>query len=173
MAYVVGSLVIIFAGITTLLMGKWFSMHGRTWYKKLKLPHFSPPRLVYSILWTFIFALATVSAILTLQADMPTETLNLIMLFFLLNAVLNVAWSWLFFYHKNILAALLDAMALLATIFVLMHMLKPVACGASLLLVPYAVWVCYAIVLNDAIWQFNKPHQKGFSFKDFFRKQSI
>jgi translocator protein len=173
MSHVVGSVIIIAISVATLLVGKWFSMHGTSWFKKLKVPHFTPPRIVYSVLWTFIFALATVSAILILQTHASQETVHMILLLFLCNALLNGAWSWLFFGCKNILAALVDAMALLATILALLHMIKSVDCGATLLLVPYAIWVCYAIVLNDAIWQLNKPHQKKFSFKDFFRKQSI
>jgi len=74
---------------------------------------------------------------------------------FILQLVLNVAWSALFFGMRSPAFALADVLllwpAILATIVVFWR-LKPVA-GA--LLIPYLAWVTFAAALNFEIWRLN------------------
>jgi tryptophan-rich sensory protein len=77
---------------------------------------------------------------------------------FLVQLALNALWSWLFFgWHRGVLAfadiVLLWAL-ILATI-VAFWRIKPLA---GVLLVPYLLWVSFAIALNYSVWQLNSAH---------------
>jgi translocator protein len=70
--------------------------------------------------------------------------------------VLKGAWSWMFFAANNPLLGLTDIvpqlLVILATI-VAFHQLDRMA---GWCLVPPAIWVAFAVVLNFAIWKLNR-----------------
>lgn len=68
---------------------------------------------------------------------------------------LNAAWSWLFFGWHLIGWALVEIVALLAAIVATIALFRRVSRAAALLLVPYAAWVTFAVLLNAAIWRLN------------------
>jgi tryptophan-rich sensory protein len=67
----------------------------------------------------------------------------------------NAAWSWIMFGLKRIRTAAYDAVAMWVTIVLFIGLAWPVAPTASLLFVPYLVWVSYALALNVRILQLN------------------
>jgi tryptophan-rich sensory protein len=72
-----------------------------------------------------------------------------------LNALLNVAWSALFFRLHRPDWALLEVVLLWLSIAMLIVLLARISGRASLLLVPYLAWVSFAGVLNWAVVQLN------------------
>lgn len=74
---------------------------------------------------------------------------------FMLQLMLNIAWSIFFFGFKNTTLGFVDIILLLLTIIwttkVFYHISKP----ASYLLIPYIVWVSFAAVLNFSIMILN------------------
>jgi len=75
---------------------------------------------------------------------------------FVLNAVINVAWSALFFGNRLILPAVFDAGLLFLSVLLIMILAWPISWIASLLLIPYAGWVAFATALTWAIYQLNR-----------------
>jgi len=69
--------------------------------------------------------------------------------------VLNALWSWLFFGRHAIGWALADILALGLAIVIFIVAAWNVSRTASLLFVPYLMWVSYATALNAAIWRLN------------------
>ena len=61
---------------------------------------------------------------------------------------LNLAWSILFFGLHQIGLAMVDVLLLLAAIMVNVQAFRPINKTAALLLLPYAVWVSFASLLN-------------------------
>ncbi len=77
------------------------------------------------------------------------------MLVYLVQLVLNGAWSWIFFgLHRPGLAfaEILVLWVAIVSLVVLFWRIRPLA-GAMLL--PYAAWVAFAAVLNGTIWRLN------------------
>ena len=68
---------------------------------------------------------------------------------------LNFAWSVLFFGFQRIDLALIDIVILFVAIVANMILFWRIERLATLLLVPYAAWVVFAIVLNVSIWLLN------------------
>ena len=68
---------------------------------------------------------------------------------------LNFAWSVMFFGFQRIDLALIDIVILFVAIVANMILFWRIERLATLLLVPYAAWVVFAIVLNVSIWLLN------------------
>jgi len=126
-----------------------------TWYAGLVKPWFTPPNGVFSPVWTILYALMAFSVwrILTLPDRVPGRD-RALMVFFV-QLALNAAWSWAFFWLHSPLTGLVVIAVLLAMILVTVRRFWSLDRLAAALLVPYAVWVAFATVLNAAIWHLN------------------
>jgi len=141
---------IVVAALGSILTGK-----GMSWYQTLALPQWTPSGSFIGIVWTILFILAATSVLLVYNREPRAKRLSLIMLLFLINAALNVFWSFLFFNQHFIGSAIIDATLLGFSVVALIMLIWPSSRLASLLLVPYALWVGFAVVLNFAIWRLN------------------
>jgi tryptophan-rich sensory protein len=125
-----------------------------TWYPTLHKPSFNPPNALFGPVWTILYALMAVSVwLIWKQPSSRARTLGIQL--FLLQLALNFAWSFLFFGHHQVGAALIEivilGLAILATILAFLLVSRP----AAALLAPYLLWVAFATVLNLRIWQLN------------------
>jgi tryptophan-rich sensory protein len=143
--------------------GGYFSRVGLvSWYGSINKPSFTPPGSVIGAVWTAIFILSTISALIVWNSYAPWGTLARDARFwwiagiFLLNALLNVFWSFLFFYRHEIYAAFWEAVALDLTVIALCVMIRPISQTASVLLWPYAGWGAFASYLTYAVWGMNR-----------------
>ena len=127
------------------------------WYQALAKPDWNPPDAVFPIVWTIIYALITVSGITAWRAA-PTSgaALNVISLF-ALNAFLNISWSLLFFRIQRPDWAFAELSILWLSILAMMVYSGRFSRLASLLLVPYLIWVTIAGALNWAVIELNGP----------------
>ncbi len=81
----------------------------------------------------------------------------LIVIFFGINGLLNVAWSWLFFRFQRPDWALIEVVLLWLSIATLLWMLRRISVRAAWLLAPYLAWVTFAGALNWSVVQLNGP----------------
>jgi len=125
------------------------------WYKALQLPSITPPDWVFPIAWNIIFMCTAIAAIIVWNSFERTATFWATITLFCINAAMNLLWSYLFFGNQLIGAALIAAVGLEAVTITLMVLLYGQSMVASLLLVPYVIWVGFAIYLNAAIWYLN------------------
>ncbi len=150
-------IIIPLTALITMLVGTSFTSRGIEWYQTcIKLPSFTPPHWAFGIVWAAIFMLATAAALIVWNTFDRTREWRDTIALFIVNAVLNALWSYLFFVQHDSAAALLDAMALEATILGLMIFISHQSLPTALLLLPYALWVGFAIVLNWTIWLLNR-----------------
>lgn len=136
---------------------------GLNWYRTINLPSWTPTGSSIGLVWTIIFILTTISALIIFNpskklgaSKLYKRTKNLIMLFFILNALLNVFWSYLFFGQHLIGFAIIDAILLEASVLALIVLIQPLSFFASFLLAPYAVWVIFATYLTFAVSILNR-----------------
>ena len=69
---------------------------------------------------------------------------------------LNALWSILFFGLKSPSYALIEIGFLWITIIITVVVMLPVSVLASILLIPYILWVSFALILNYYVWQLNR-----------------
>lgn len=134
------------------VIGSYFTGTGMDWYETINLPSWTPPGFIIGAVWTVIFILSAFSALIVWNKP---ERNWLIVLVFLINAGLNVFWSFLFFNQHLIGAAFSEAVLLDITVFILIFTIWPVSKLASLLLVPYALWTTFASFLTLFVWLIN------------------
>jgi tryptophan-rich sensory protein len=125
------------------------------WYQDLVQPEWKPPDIAFGPVWTSIFVLAAIGAVLAWSATESIADRRLILTLFGVNAVLNLGWSALFFQLKRPDWALAELVLLWLSILALIVGLKRLSLAASLFVVPYLAWVTFAGVLNYAIVRLN------------------
>ena len=76
---------------------------------------------------------------------------------FALNGLLNVLWSLLFFRLQRPDFAIIEVAFLWLSVALLIVVLWLYARRASLLLVPYLLWVSFAAFLNLTVVRLNEP----------------
>lgn len=120
------------------------------WYARLAKPSWTPPNSVFSPVWTVLYIMIAVAGALVWRAR-RTDALTV----WGVSLCLNAAWSWLFFGRQAIGLALVDIIMLLLSIAAFIGLAWTKTRAASLLFVPYLLWVGFATALNFAIWQLN------------------
>lgn len=143
---------LIIAAIATL--GSWITTQGLPWYATLATPTWTPPGSVIGAVWTTLYVLAAFAVVFSLDAVKPAQR-RAIVLAFIANGVLNLAWSVMFFGAKELGVGFLTCGTLALSVAVCMAMVRPVSRAAFWLLAPYLAWVSFATFLNFVIWTLN------------------
>jgi tryptophan-rich sensory protein len=125
------------------------------WYRALKKPTWQPADWVFPVAWTTIYALVTWAAVVVWDHDLGATNGALLISAFLLNGMLNIAWSLIFFRMRRPDWALLEVVPLWLSTFLLMVAFYAVVPFAGWLLLPYLLWVSVAAVLNLSIVRLN------------------
>ncbi len=126
------------------------------WYAGLAKPAFNPPNAIFGPVWGALYATMAYAAWRLLRHVPAGPERRVALALFFLQLALNAAWSWCFFGLHRPLLGLVDILpqwlVILATIKWSWRLDR--RAGASL--VPLALWVGFAAVLNFAIWRLNR-----------------
>ncbi len=126
------------------------------WYYSLEKPPWQPPDWAFGPAWTLIFAAtATAGALAWMAAGERARIV--IAAAFGINAILNVAWSLLFFRLRRPDWALAEVAVFWVSIAALIVICGSVDSRAGWLLLPYIGWVSFAAILNLTIVRLNRP----------------
>ena len=143
-------------GVVVAGLGAWLTDLS-PWYYALHKPSWQPPDWLFGPAWTVILACASVSLYLGLRQAETRDRSWLLVGLFVLNGVLNIVWSPLFFRLRRPDWALAEVPLLWLSILVPMVLLLPVSRTAGLLMLPYLLWVSFAAFLNLTIVRLNHP----------------
>ena len=131
------------------LIGFILSRAGMDEFHMANQPSWAPPDWVFPVVWSILYLLMGVSAAIVYQSgsDGVGEALRV----YLLQLVLNVGWSAVFFGFRLYLAAFLWLLVLIAAIIVMIVRFYRVDRTAAYLQLPYLAWCLFASALNLAI----------------------
>jgi benzodiazapine receptor len=124
------------------------------WYTHLVQPALTPPGWVFGPVWTILYILMGVAAWLVWQRYGLAGAVWPLGLF-ILQLVLNTLWSYLFFGLQNPGGAFLDIVALWLSILASLIAFWQYYPPAGKLLLPYLLWVTFAVYLNLQFWRLN------------------
>ncbi len=127
------------------------------WYFALRQPEWKPPDAAFGVIWSIIFTLCAISGAWAWQAASTRALRQRVALLFGANALLNILWSALYFKLQRPDWALIEVVFLWLSIVALIAGLWRLSRGASVLLLPYLIWVSIATALNLATVQLNGP----------------
>jgi tryptophan-rich sensory protein len=125
-----------------------------TWYPTLAKPVFTPPDWLFAPVWTLLYAMMGVAAALVWRAEGRAARREAL-LWFGLQLLLNGGWSFAFFGARSPTAGLAVIVALWGALAVTTRRFFALRRAAGWLLVPYLLWVSYALALNLGIWLLN------------------
>lgn len=137
------------------LGGGWISglvtRHGlEGWYQGLIKPEGTPPKIVFPVAWTILYILMAIS--FTFFWTSQTKKKGKATFYFFVQLALNFLWSYLFFYLENPFYGLIDIGLLIVFVILTINSFWRHSKWASVLLIPYLIWISYAFYLNLSIW---------------------
>jgi translocator protein len=147
------SLLVLVGCCVAVLMVGYFGAQFRpgAWYAALAKPPWTPPNWVFGPVWTILYVFIAIAGwrILTRLPVVPAGALWIVQL------VLNGLWPWLFFgLQRPELALIVIALLFFVIVTLIVH-LAPRDLPSFWLLLPYSLWIAYAISLNGPIVMMN------------------
>ena len=138
----------------TAAIGAVASIQASSFYLQLARPDWAPPAGVFGPVWTALYVLMAIAAWLVWRVGGFRFARSALTLF-LVQLAVNALWSWLFFgWHWGGLA-FADIGLLWVLITATLIAFWRVRLLAGLLLIPYLLWVSFALALNYSVWQLN------------------
>jgi len=141
--------------IITASAASYFADTGRSWYKTINLPTWTPSNSLMVLAWTIIFILTSFSILIIWNKYSSEKKFRMIISLFILNAVLIVGWNILFFSNQMMSLAFIQAVLLILNLLFLVLLIWRFSPLAAYLLLPYSVWVIFSTVLTLNVWMMN------------------
>jgi tryptophan-rich sensory protein len=121
------------------------------WYENLRKPGWTPPNWAFPVVWSILYVMIGYAGWLV----WTTVGWSLPMAFWALQMVVNALWSYFFFGRRRMDLALIDVAVLWLVVALFILTAWPVSALASVLFVPYLVWVTAAATLNHSVRRLN------------------
>jgi tryptophan-rich sensory protein len=139
---------------SALAIGGSFTRKGvpSDWYQNLDKAPWTPPGWVFGSAWTLIMICFAIYMAYVFTKNTEREK---VILLFLVQWLLNVAWNPVFFYYHAVLAGLITISLLTILITYFLFHFRTELKLKSLLIAPYFVWLIIATSLNGYILFFN------------------
>lgn len=121
------------------------------WYQELRKPFFTPPEWVFAPVWTALYVSMAFGGWLVWRRRQ--EKVEPAVLFVYASQLfLNGLWSPLFFGLRQLGWAAVDILLLWILIIIFVFLSWRISKPASILFIPYLLWVSFAAILNLDIW---------------------
>lgn len=121
-------------------------------YGALEKPPFSPPAILFPIVWTILYLLMGIASyIVWAEGRNPRAALFV----YGVQLLFNFIWPLIFFNAQMFGVAFfwLVALWILAALTIVLFFRQNKAAGY--LMLPYLVWLSFALVLNYTVWMLN------------------
>lgn len=130
------------------------------WYDSLEKSILNPPGWVFGPVWITLFLLMGISLYLIIKTGHgffsgKGRYFSQAMIWFSVQWILNIGWSFFFFYLQEPIWAFYEIILLLIAIVGTIHTFCKINRKAAYLLLPYLAWVAFAAYLNISIWFLN------------------
>jgi benzodiazapine receptor len=136
--------------------GSYFTLHSvNTWYRTIAKPSFNPPDSVFGPVWTSLYILIGISAYLIWQKRAQIQHFPRTIAVYLIQLMLNLMWSFIFFYAHQIGVALVEIVFLLVFAIINALVFYKIEKTAGLLFIPYILWISFATFLTYSIFRLN------------------
>jgi translocator protein len=120
------------------------------WYEMLVKPSFTPPSWLFGPVWSLVYILIAIAG---WRVVISEGTRSRALLLWVVQMLLNWAWTPVFFGLHDIALGLVVIVALLGTVVVFVVLARDRV--ARWCFVPYALWLFYATCLNSGILVLN------------------
>ena len=119
-------------------------------------PPFSPPGGLFPVVWTILYILMGISSYLILTSDVEFKEIVEAMRLYIYQLLVNFLWPTFFFNFRWYLFAFFWLVLLWILVFLMMRKFYTMRKSATLLNIPYILWLTFAGYLNFGIWWLNR-----------------
>ncbi len=135
---------------SALAIGGLFTNSGVSsdWYQNINKAPWTPPGWVFGVAWTVIMICFAVYMAYLLQSQIDKKT---IIVLFIIQWILNVAWNPIFFSAQGVLLGLICITLLTLVVAYLFFVYWKELNVKSLFVAPYLIWLLIATSLNAYI----------------------
>ena len=117
-------------------------------------PIFSPPKILFPIVWTILYILMGYSSYLIYQSMSCHK--GTCLLLYGLNLFLNFMWTIIFFNLEARLFAFLFIILLDIVVGLMIYCFMGINKKAAYLNIPYFIWLIFASILNFSVYVLNR-----------------
>lgn len=116
------------------------------WFQNIK-PSITPGNAVFGIIWPILYLLIALS-FTVFWKNCKSDEKSSIVWFYIVNLIFNILWPLIFFGSKEVTLAFFDLVLIwISTLYIVTTSWKYTQ-TASLLLLPYLIWLTFAGILN-------------------------
>jgi Tryptophan-rich sensory protein (mitochondrial benzodiazepine receptor homolog) len=126
-----------------------------TWYASLAKPAFVPPGWLFSVVWPLLYLLMGIALYLIWIKGLQSSGITIAVKVFAVQLFLNILWSALFFGLRSPFMGFIEILVLWIVIVVNIVLFYRISRPAGMLLIPYILWVSFAVHLNYSIMILN------------------
>lgn len=124
-----------------------------TEFDKFQKPTWTPPGIVFPIVWTILYILMGISSYLIYESNSVDKDDALKV--YGINIIINGLWSILFFRLKLFFISFLTIIVLIILTIIMIYKYYKINKVAGLLQIPYLIWLCVALALSYSVYTLN------------------
>lgn len=135
------------------IVGVMFTPNGTSdaWYNALNKSVLTPDGWVFGVAWTILYALLGISLYFVMTSNRMVTYKTRPYALFGVQMALNALWCYLFFGLHMVELAFVTLVALVAVSIWMMRSFHRISRAAAYLVVPYVLWLLFALYLNGTI----------------------
>ena len=115
----------------------------------------SPPGWVFPVAWTVLYILMGLASYLVALSPASRDRRERALSIYALQLAVNFAWPVIFFKLSAYGAAFFWLLLLLALVLFTQLLFRHISSTAGKLLLPYLLWLLFALYLNLGVWLLN------------------
>lgn len=125
------------------------------WYAALERPWFTPPNMLFPIMWTILYALIGAAGYYIWRGRRDGLTGRQRLNIFMVYMALNWSWSFIFFTQHQLFISFLWILVMNIAAITLIAISWNTQRRVALLMLPPLGWTLFAALLNGAFWWLN------------------
>ncbi len=142
---------ILFPLIIGTIIGLLFN--NRMDFELINKPSFSPPGIVFPIVWTILYLLMGISSFLIYKSD-DLEKTNALNIYYL-QLIFNFLWTPIFFGLNLYLIGTIWIFIMIILVIIMIKKFYEINKISAYLQIPYLIWLVFAFILSFSIFILN------------------
>jgi len=133
-----------------------------TYYKGLILPFPELPRVIFPIVWSFLYLLMGIAAYLVDNTETNVQGKEVTNLekkeafkYYYAQLLVNLFWTPIFFGMRGLFVGVLWTVLLLVLVYITYRKFSRINKLSGYMFIPYVLWVLFATYYTIAIWMLN------------------
>ena len=123
-------------------------------YNDMIQPNFAPPGILFPIVWSILYIIMGITSYIISESNSYDKDEASIV--YIVQLVVNLLWSFLFFTFKWYFFSFLWILLLIALVLLMIRKFYRISKISGYLNIPYLLWLIFAAVLNLSIFFLNR-----------------